>query len=650
MTTIFDERSRLINSTGNTAVDPATSNKQDDLITELEKKADLTETQPVSVASLPLPSGASTSDNQTNGNQKTQVVDSSNTTIFGNRTASGTIDANGESVSIAFTGEQSAAVLISGTWSGTMVVEGSIDGSTYGTVWVSTVNQSPVALGIPTPSNSITSNGTYKIFQTSGFTSYRIRSTSWSSGSASITWSTVYAPSSFIYTAGAIIQQVANDSNNSSTDNLTSGSTYTGTAQNTLGVNAAQINLKTDQNCTVYVDQSIDGTNWDIVDSFNYYYSLGGNSWTVQMTGSYYRIRVTNNGASTTTYFRLQTNLCPIVECLPRSLSSDGDLKTEINCLKDCQGFPVGNTPNEEMKVITPYRLVGASFIGTTLDTNFWTASTGTGGSASIASGQLTISTGTTADNVVSVASNRSARYIGGSANRFRCVLQAPDTGVADNTRRWGAFTSTDGCFFQITGTTFSIVTRKASNDTVVSNGSFNGTITGSSITVTTGVHIYEIEWNNSRVYFFRDSILIHTVTATDATWTSTLTLPVRIENFNTGGSTTNVLLYIRSSVISRLGKESTQPTSKYQSGTTAGLVLKYGAGNLHGIVISGVANNSNVTLYDNTAASGTVLWSSGAMGAQTIPFPVPFWNKPFSTGLTLVIANANCNVDVVYE
>jgi hypothetical protein len=42
----------------------ATSAKQDTLLTELQLKADLTETQPVSAASLPLPSGAATSANQ----------------------------------------------------------------------------------------------------------------------------------------------------------------------------------------------------------------------------------------------------------------------------------------------------------------------------------------------------------------------------------------------------------------------------------------------------------------------------------------------------------------------------------------------------------------------------------------------------------
>ena len=57
------EEVKLKNSTG-LVVNPSTEDKQDILITELEKKADLTETQPVSNASLPLPTGASTSAKQ----------------------------------------------------------------------------------------------------------------------------------------------------------------------------------------------------------------------------------------------------------------------------------------------------------------------------------------------------------------------------------------------------------------------------------------------------------------------------------------------------------------------------------------------------------------------------------------------------------
>ena len=63
-----------------------------------------------------------------------------------------------------------------------------------------------------------------------------------------------------------------------------------------------------------------------------------------------------------------------------------------------------------------------------------------------------------------------------------------------------------------------------------------------------------------------------------------------------------------------------------------------------------GVVDNAQVVLYDNTAASGTILWDSGTMGSQTIPFDINFHSLPFSNGLTLVISAANCNVLVIYE
>jgi hypothetical protein len=53
----------IVDTDGN-QIELSTEGKQDDLITELEKKANVTETQPVSSASLPLPSGAATSAKQ----------------------------------------------------------------------------------------------------------------------------------------------------------------------------------------------------------------------------------------------------------------------------------------------------------------------------------------------------------------------------------------------------------------------------------------------------------------------------------------------------------------------------------------------------------------------------------------------------------
>lgn len=448
----------------------------------------------------------------------------------------------------------------------------------------------------------------------------------------------------------SITQNVIVDSNNSSTNNLLSGATFTGTSTSTLGIVGIQVSLHTDQNCTVYVDQSPDGTNWDLSDPYRFFTGIDNFGITVKAINSYLRVRVTNVSLSATTHFRLQTALCPITESLPRSLTQDGNLKVAIEEFKDRYGFGVENTPTDEMRVITPYRLIGSSFIGSTLDTNFWTASLGTGGTASVGGAQLTITTGeTTPNNSVVVSSNRIARYIGGSALRLRTIFRLPDTGTANNTRRLGAFTATDGVFIELSGTTFSIVTRKNSVDTKVSNGAFNGQL-GLGIILDTNAHTWEIYWQNKKIVFVVDGSVIHTVNALTSTWSNTLELPIRIENTNSGGSSTDVSVFVRTITIHRLGSAITQPISKYQAGITAGLVLKYGAGNLHEVVISGITNASVVTLYDNISAGGTIIWSSGAMSNQTVPFSIDMKGLPFYTGLTLVIATQNSNVLVIYE
>ena len=236
---------------------------------------------------------------------------------------------------------------------------------------------------------------------------------------------------------------------------------------------------------------------------------------------------------------------------------------------------------------------------------------------------------------------------------RFRAVV-AVSAGSADNTRKWGIGwgatmpTITDGAYFQLSGTTFSIVTLKGTSATTVSSGSFNGTL-GTTFAVGTGIRTYEIYWTNSYVYFVVGGSILHTVSASAATWADTMAHHVYMDNINSGNST-SVTLTCRVASIARLGPLLTQPISKYQSGTVAALVLKYGAGNLHGIVIAAVANTSAVTLWDNTAGSGTTIWASGAMGALTTPYFIDFKGLPFYTGLTLTIATANCSATVIYE
>lgn len=446
-----------------------------------------------------------------------------------------------------------------------------------------------------------------------------------------------------------INQNTQVDATNSTTANLAQGATFTGASVSDLNLTTVQFALYADQNCIVHIDQSIDGVNWDISDSYNYYSALGGSGQSAQLVASYYRMRVTNVGTGPTTILRFQTIQVPFLNPLPRSLDQNGNLQTGVRSIEDTSGFKLRYAPRGETLVVTPYKLVGQAFTDVSLDTNFWTSTPVGSGTAVETGGLLTLATGTTADSTVAVQSNTVARFVGGTANRFRTILRVPDLGTANNTRRWGPFTTTDGAFIQLSGTTFSLVTRKGGVDTVVNNGSFNGHF-GSTWNINTNFHTYEIIINVQSVYFFIDGDLYHTVTIPTTPWTSTLHLPIRYENNNSGGSVSNVSMETKAVSIARYGAANSAPVSRYSTGTTAGLNLKAGPGNIHSIIVSGVGNNSVVTLYDNTAATGTILWSSGTMGASTVPFALDLKGVSFSIGLTLVVATASTNVTVIYE
>jgi hypothetical protein len=93
---------------------------------------------------------------------------------------------------------------------------------------------------------------------------------------------------------------------------------------------------------------------------------------------------------------------------------------SQVTKISDSYSFEVENTPMGEMRTVIPIRLIGTTFIGTTLDTNFAAATLVNGGTATQANCQLIVRTNTTANGSAIIQSKRTARYNGGSANRCR--------------------------------------------------------------------------------------------------------------------------------------------------------------------------------------------------------------------------------------
>jgi hypothetical protein len=277
------------------------------------------DTQPISAGSLPLPTGASTEttlsaaktdlDNiyirQGDGNQKTQITV---LPITLDRQTTASLTGTG-SVSISSQGCGDVGCQISGIWVGTLIFEATIDN----TNWFQQILYS--SGGQPFPLLTTTGNVSGR-FVAAGYSQVRVRCSTYTSGTITISFSASTGSS----TARTSMQQsVIASTVNFTTTNLTAGTSFTGVAETSLGVAGIQVTHKADQPCTLQIQQSLDGTNWDIADSYTVAANTGDGR-TIQAVANYARLIVTNTGSSTTTYIRSGVAYCPVVEAVPRTL------------------------------------------------------------------------------------------------------------------------------------------------------------------------------------------------------------------------------------------------------------------------------------------------------------------------------------------
>lgn len=92
---------------------------------------------------------------------------------------------------------------------------------------------------------------------------------------------------------------------NSSSQALDAGQTYTGTSFDARSYNSLIVSLKTDQQGILYVDFSVDGTNWDSTLNFDVAASTN-EVHRITISRRYFRVRFTNTSVSNQTYFRMQ--------------------------------------------------------------------------------------------------------------------------------------------------------------------------------------------------------------------------------------------------------------------------------------------------------------------------------------------------------
>jgi hypothetical protein len=212
---------------------------------------------------------------------------------------------------------------------------------------------------------------------------------------------------------------------------------YNGTGCSTLGVNAIQLVVTSTQNLTIYVDQGNANNAFQITDTYDYL-TTKQFGLTVQAVGAYVRVRAKNLSGITAT-ITIDTVLCPIVEAVPRSLDSFGNLKVALQSSTDRYGFNIENTPQGDTRSISPVKLVGTTFEGSIIDPTFWNTILQNGGTITQVNGRLDMLTNSSTNGSALIFSNRKGRYVIGSANLCRIQGRVGDIGTMNNIRQWGA-------------------------------------------------------------------------------------------------------------------------------------------------------------------------------------------------------------------
>lgn len=231
---------------------------------------------------------------------------------------------------------------------------------------------------------------------------------------------------------------------------------------------------------------------------------------------------------------------------------------------------PYNQSAFGELRVASNYTL--ADLINKyEIDTNEFSTSTATGGTVTHVANQSAINLAVTGSNgsTARLRTNTFYRYQAGKGLLIKQTVYHADTGQSNQVRRWGFFDDNDGIFWQLSGTTFSVVKRSSTSgapvEVTVAQASFNNDIlngsgaSGINLDLTKG-NIFEIklQWLGvGSVQFFVNGYLVHTMSHANTLavpYMKTAQLPIGFDVINTGVSTGSSMTSICSSVIAEGG------------------------------------------------------------------------------------------------
>lgn len=170
----------------------------------------------------------------------------------------------------------------------------------------------------------------------------------------------------------------------------------------------------------------------------------------------------------------------------------------------------------------------------------FWTQVVANGGTIASTAGEGLLSTSTAVNGSAKITSP-TVPYYPGQVAWLNSAVRFGDTGTAGNIRRLGMFTTSgdtpqEGFYFELSGTTLNAVTVKAGVATAVASTSWTR-FAFDPFTLTTSYVSLEIRYTANTVWFYVNNILRHQVSGTTSALTTSLTLPITVQNVKTSGA-----------------------------------------------------------------------------------------------------------------
>lgn len=315
--------------------------------------------------------------------------------------------------------------------------------------------------------------------------------------------------------------------------------------------------------------------------------------------------------------------------------------------IKDGQnGREVQLATNRELRTTESVRICGGGFEGTTIDTNIWTVSAANGASNSISGIEAIIASGTTNGALAVFRTKSIARIRSGYQNVLGMAMRF-STGVTGNKRKVGMLDENrqNGFFFYLYDSTFGVGCIKGGVETLVPSGNFNGNI-GSSYTLDTNYHTFEIFYGLTSIEFYIDGKLLQRIRGTSAPLVDSMLLYITVENSNTTSTSGSASVYSAMMVVQALTAFNTQPlTANIESNGT--YTLKLSGGTLRCII--NMDNVGTCYVYDNTSAANPKL--APQIDCTRVLGAIQFGRDGinFNKGLTVVTAGG-AKLLVIYE